>query len=95
MMNPCMSRFHCCKSTIPALLAGLLLFAGRWLRDSPPKAIAVRPLKVLLVTSGGFHDYKTLAPFLTNHLAQLVERNFRCEARAWMFSDDPEIRRSL
>ena len=33
---------------------------------------AGKPLKVLLIASGGYHDYKTLAPFLSTNLSQRV-----------------------
>ena len=50
-----------CAIMLPCLL---LLLAG----DCAAEQASARPLQILLVTSGGYHDYKTLAPFLTNHL---------------------------
>lgn len=39
-------------------------------------AIPAKPLKVLFITGGGYHDYKTLAPHLTGSLAKLVNASF-------------------
>ena len=33
-------------------------------------------LKALFVTGGGYHDYAKLAPFLTDHLSQLINVTF-------------------
>ena len=35
-----------------------------------------KPLRALLLTGGGYHDYKKLAPFLTNSLGQRVNVTF-------------------
>lgn len=37
---------------------------------------AAKPLKVLLLTGGGYHDYAKLAPYLTNHLAGAIRATF-------------------
>ncbi|MEO8429495.1 MAG: ThuA domain-containing protein [Verrucomicrobiota bacterium] len=34
------------------------------------------PLKVLLITGGGYHDYAKQVPYLTNHISQLVNATF-------------------
>jgi uncharacterized protein len=39
-------------------------------------AAEVKPLKVLFVTGGGYHDYKKLAPFLTTNLPQIINASF-------------------
>jgi type 1 glutamine amidotransferase len=41
-------------------------------KESASKA----PLKVMLFAGGGYHDYDKLVPFLTNHLAELVNATF-------------------
>jgi uncharacterized protein len=51
------------------VLAGL--FNGCSTASQPPK-----PLKALLLTGGGYHDYKKLAPFLTNSFGQRVNITF-------------------
>jgi len=53
-------------------LAGLLAcWAGCVIGADTPK-----PLKALLLTGGGYHDYQKLAPFLTNNLGQRVNITF-------------------
>jgi uncharacterized protein len=47
-----------------------LLFAG-FVGAEPPQAD--KPLKVLLLTSGGYHDYDTLGPYLAKELEKRVE----------------------
>lgn len=37
------------------------------------------PLRILLITGGGYHDYKTLVPFLTNQLAARMPVHFKVE----------------
>jgi uncharacterized protein len=39
-------------------------------------AESAKPLKVLFLTSGGYHDYQKLGPFLTNELSKLVAGSF-------------------
>jgi type 1 glutamine amidotransferase len=56
------------------ILQKLLLFLVAAI--SLQAADAVKPMKVLLLTSGGYHDYKKLGPFLTNELSKLVPGNF-------------------
>ena len=60
------------------------VFTGFTLCAAPPEksapAKSPAPLKVLLVTSGGYHDYKTLAPLLATNLAQRV--NATVEAKS-------------
>src|SRR5260221_7524842 len=34
------------------------------------------PLKVLFLTGGGYHDYKTLAPHLTRRIGELIAADF-------------------
>ena len=34
------------------------------------------PLKVLLITGGGYHDYEKQVPYLTSHISQLVNATF-------------------
>src|SRR5215467_6451657 len=48
---------------------------------------AERPLKVLLVTSGGYHDYKALAPFLSTNLSQLVNATIEAKSGLDVFAD--------
>jgi uncharacterized protein len=58
------------------LLASLAI-AWAWPAISNRGADATpRPLRVLFITGGGYHDYEKLAPFLTNQLGQLIEANF-------------------
>src|SRR5262245_23089650 len=37
---------------------------------------AARPLKALLLASGGYHDYAQLAPFLTTKLSEMINVKF-------------------
>jgi type 1 glutamine amidotransferase len=85
MTHPLTFGLRILKPASYAILAGWLLLVGGCATHS--KAVAVQPLKVLLVTSGGFHDYKTLAPFLTNHLAQLVNATFDAKSGLEIFND--------
>lgn len=67
------------------MLAGFfLLFAGGCATNSQ---LEVRPLQVLLITSGGYHDYKVLAPFLTNQLAQRANINIDAKSGLEVFND--------
>jgi uncharacterized protein len=50
-------------------------------------ADANKPIKVLLLTSGGYHDYKKLGPFLTNQLSKLVAANFEWRHGLEILSD--------
>ena len=59
------------------LLISLLAFA--WADGSGSMRAAesaAKPLKVLLLTGGGYHDYAKLAPYLTNHLAGAIRATF-------------------
>jgi type 1 glutamine amidotransferase len=60
------SRFYC--YSLFALFCLTLAFSA--------PAAEVKPLKVLFVTGGGYHDYKKLAPFLTTNLPQIVRATF-------------------
>lgn len=51
-----------------------LLVAAFTSAAAEPQAKA--PLKVLLITGGGYHDYAKLVPYLTNHLGQTVNATF-------------------
>jgi hypothetical protein len=52
----------------------LLAISGSFAADS---ALATqRPLKVLYVTCGGYHDYAAQAPYLTTNISQLVNATF-------------------
>ncbi len=58
---------------IKRLLAVILALG--WLL--PAALAADKPaLKVLFLTGGGYHDYKTLAPYLTTNLSALVNATF-------------------
>jgi uncharacterized protein len=48
---------------------------------------AAPSLKVLLVTSGGYHDYKTLGPYLTEHLSRLVNAQIELKSGLDLFAD--------
>src|SRR5687767_2129242 len=37
-----------------------------------PAADSPAPLKVLLLVSGGYHDYKTLVPFISSNLSRRI-----------------------
>jgi len=55
---------------IVSALLGLFLMAGCAAPAPPP------PIKALFLTGGGYHDYKKLAPFLTNSLGERVNVTF-------------------
>lgn len=44
-------------------------------------------LKVLMVTSGGYHDYKTLGPFLRTNLSQRVNASVELKTGLGSFAD--------
>ena len=64
------------RVTVCASVSMLLLLAmsGSFAADSAPAA--QRPLKVLYVTCGGYHDYAAQAPYLTTNISQLVNATF-------------------
>jgi type 1 glutamine amidotransferase len=72
------TRLGLLRSTVPFLLFACVL-AG--VADAAP------PLKVLLVTSGGYHDYKTLGPVLTDHLSRLVNAKIELKSGLEVFAD--------
>jgi type 1 glutamine amidotransferase len=59
-------------NALTRLLLITLLAATTASRAADPGA----PLKVLFLTGGGYHDYKALAPHLTNHLGELAHATF-------------------
>src|SRR6266498_4383121 len=66
--NPMSKRLLPSTSKLAGLAVTLMCFA---LLTTCVSA-AGKPLKVLLIASGGYHDYKTLAPFLSTNLSQRV-----------------------
>ncbi len=52
-----------------------------------PALTVQKPLKVLLVTSGGYHDYKALAPFLTHHLGEWVKADIEAKSGLEVFAN--------
>jgi type 1 glutamine amidotransferase len=60
-------------TTCVALAASL---AGASLSAATPET---KPLKVLFVTGGGYHDYQKLAPYLTNELSQRINATFEIQ----------------
>ena len=58
---------------LPVALANFLPL-GWWADDAA--AAAPKPLKALFLTGGGYHDYKKLAPFLTNSFGERVNVSF-------------------
>lgn len=61
------------------LMRGLLALACSVAICFSAEAGEAKPLRVLLLSGGGYHDYKTLVPHLTNELGRLVNATF--EAR--------------
>jgi type 1 glutamine amidotransferase len=53
-----------------ALISVLSILLGAI--SSISAAVAEEPLKVLLITSGGYHDYETLGPFLAKELQKRI-----------------------
>ena len=64
-------RVTVCASVLTLLL---LAMSGPFAADSA--LAAQRPLKVLYVTCGGYHDYAAQAPYLTTNVSQLVNATF-------------------
>ena len=62
-----------------------VLVAGMVAADKP--TAGKQALKVLLVTSGGYHDYKTLGPFLRTNLSQRVNATVELKTGLGTFAD--------
>jgi len=78
MINPVSLLQRLARGRIPLLsaaLAGLVALALNAAAAESPAAIHP-PLKVLLLTGGGYHDYKTLVPRLTNEIGKRVLATF-------------------
>jgi len=54
----------------------LLVCVGLGLDSAAAENQETKPLKVLLLTGGGYHDYAKLVPFLTNALAEPAHATF-------------------
>ena len=80
-------RFASIAACWHASLLACLLCSPIFSKAAEARSAATPPLKVLLVTSGGWHDYKTLAPFLTNHLSQLVNASIEARSGLDAFAD--------
>src|SRR6266550_4510255 len=69
---------------VVVVMLGLMLFT---LSVASGFAAERAPLKVLLVASGGYHDYKKLAPFLSTNLSQLVNATLDVKFGLDVFAD--------
>ncbi len=65
------ARWRC---WLPVLLC--LLFSGGGAIGAESSSSAKRPLKVLFLTGGGYHDYEKLAPHLTTQLHERIAADF-------------------
>jgi type 1 glutamine amidotransferase len=60
------------KRPVPFIFAIVLLIASAPSLKAEDKPAPVKPLKVLFVMGGGYHDYAKQAPYLSEKLSELV-----------------------